>query len=293
MEMIIKIMIIMTIIIAGLWAGGPFTWPIAAASSVAYLAFSITFSIILIFMSDVLHIKSSSLPKLRRCFDKNTPIKMVDGKMKPIKDIVVGDLLENGIKVTTKIKVDSSNLKMFRLKGIIVSETHVVKYKDKWIQIGEHPDSQEMFIGTYNEPFLYCLNTSSKEITINGITFSDWDELYGDELNNILRYISSEFDIINVNDRENIHRLLEKGFEYDTNVYLNDNTKRYIKYIKVGDKLSTNGTVYGIVEVLNPCKKDDKLYHLLVTNKCFETDFKIVRDYNDTIDSISMISKNY
>jgi hypothetical protein len=61
----------------------------------------------------------------------------------------------------------------------------------------------------------------------------------------------------------------------------------------VGDKLSTNGTVYGIVEVLNPCKKDDKLYHLLVTNKCFETDFKIVRDYNDTIDSISMISKNY
>jgi hypothetical protein len=242
-------------------------------------------------MSEVLHIKASSIPKLRRCFDKNTPIKMFDGKMKPIKDIVVGDLLENGIKVTTKFKVDASNLKMFRLKGIIVSETHIVKYNDKWIQIGEHPDAQEMFVGTYKEPFLYCLNTNSKEITINGLTFSDWDELYGEELNWVLRYISSEFGIVNVNDRENIHRFLEKGFEYDTNVYLADNTKRCIKYIKVGDKLSTNGTVYGIVEIMNPCKKDDKLYHLLVTNKFFETDYKIVRDYNDTLDSICMIYK--
>jgi hypothetical protein len=220
---------------------------------------------------------------------------MFDGKMKPIKDIIVGDLLENGIKVTTKFKVDSSNLKMFRLKGIIVSETHVVKYKDKWIQIYEHPDAQELFIGTYKEPFLYCLNTSSKEITINGLTFSDWDEVYGDELNKVLRYISKEFDAVNVNDRENIHFFLEKGFEYDTNVYLGDNTKRCIKYIKVGDKLSTNGTVYGIVEVLNNNRSmvgsDDKLYHLLVTNKCFETDFKIVRDYNDALDSICMISK--
>jgi len=290
MELILKVMLIMTIIIVGLWAAGPFTWPVAAAASTVYLALSIPMAIILFFMSDVLHIKSSSIPKLRRCFDKNTPIKMFDGKMKPIKDIAVGDLLENGIKVTSKFKVDSSNLKMFRIKGIIVSETHVIKYKDKWIQIIEHPDAQELFRGTYNEPFLYCLNTSSKEITINGLTFSDWDELYGDELNWVLRYISSEFDVLNINDRENIHRFLEKGFEYDTNVYLGDNTKRCIKYIKVGDKLSTNGTVYGIVEVLNPCEKDDKLYHLLVTNKCFETDFKIIRDYNDTIDSICLIS---
>lgn len=295
MEMILKVMLIMTIIIFGLWASGPFAWPVAASATVAYLVTSITLSVILVFMSDVLHIKSSSIPKLRRCFDKNTTIKMFDGKMKPIKDIVVGDLLENGIFVTSKIKVDSSNLKMFRLKGIIVSETHVVKYKDKWIQIMDHPDAQELFVGTYNEPFLYCLNTSSKEITINGVTFSDWDELYGDELNLVLRYISSEFNVLIMNDRENIHRFLEKGFEYDANVYLADNTKRNIKHIKVGDKLSTNGTVYGIVEILNPNSKmiglDNKLYHLLVTNKCFETDFKIVRDYNDIIDSICLILK--
>lgn len=294
MELVIKVLVIMTIIIVGLWAAGPMMWPAAAASSAAYLGISIPLAIVLYFLSDVMHIKTSSIPKLRRCFDKNTPLKMFDGSVKKIKDICVGDLLENGIKVTAKFKVDASNLKMFRLNNIIVSETHVVKYNGKWIQVIEHPDAYEFFRDTYKEPHLFCLNTNSKEITINGITFSDWDELYDKELNNVLRYISSNNEVSNPNDRENIHTFLEKGLEFDTNVYLSDNTKQCIKYIKVGDKLSTNGTVYGIVEILNPDKKSPrvKLYHLLVTNKCFETDQKIIRDYNDAIDSVCLITKN-
>lgn len=294
MELVIKVLVIMTIIIVGLWAAGPMMWPAAAASSAAYLGISIPLAIVLYFLSDVLHIKTSSIPKLRRCFDKNTPIKMLDGTVKKIKDISVGDLLENGIKVTAKFKVDSSKLKMFRLNNIIVSETHIVKYNEKWIQVIEHPDAFELFSDVYKEPFLYCLNTSSKEITINGITFSDWDELYDKELNNVLHFISSNNEVINPNDRENIHHFLEKGLEYDTNVYLADNSKKCIKYINIGDKLSTNGYVYGIVEILNPNKQSSqvKLYHLLVTNKYFETDQKIIRDYNDTIDSICLLYKN-
>lgn len=294
MELVIKVLVIMTVIIVGLWAAGPMMWPAAAASSAAYLGISIPLAIVLYFLSDVLHIKTSSIPKLRRCFDKNTSIKMFDGTFKKIKDICVGDLLENGIKVTSKFKVDASSLKMFRLNNIIVSETHVVKYNGKWIQVIEHPDAFELFSDVYKEPFLYCLNTSSKEITINGTTFSDWDELYDNELKKVLHFISFNNEVLNPNDRENIHQFLEKGLEYDTNVYLADNSKKCIKYIKVGDKLSTNGTVYGIVEILNPDKKSShtKLYHLLVTNKCFETDQKIIRDYNDAIDSICLITKN-
>ena len=77
-------------------------------------------------------------------------------------------------------------------------------------------------------------------------------------------------------------------------MYLLDNTRKLIKDINIGDVLSTKGVVYGIVKIENNCilgnntenNIETKLYHLLVSNKCFEIDGKIIRDYNDIIDSI-------
>ena len=75
-----------------------------------------------------------------------------------------------------------------------------------------------------------------------------------------------------------------------------DGTKKHIKDVSIGDKLSTKGIVYGIVEIENKketilgnIKENENnniLYHLLVSNKLFETDGKIIRDYNDKIDFI-------
>ena len=289
MELVIRVLVIMTIIIIGLWASGPMLWPLAASSSVAYLGISIPLALVLYFMSEVLHIKTSAIPKLRRCFDKGTLIKMYDGSFKKISEVEPGQLMENGTKITSKFKVDASNLKMYKLHDIIVSESHIVKYNGQWIQIGDHPDAKKEI---YNEPFLYCLNTNSKEITINGIIFSDWDELYGKDLEHVLKYISDYKEVLNPIDRENIHKHLEVGLDADTNIYLNDNTKTNIKNIKIGDKLSTKGTVYGIVEILNP-KGKGKVFHLLTTNKLFEIDGKIIRDYNDAVDSILTSTKPF
>ena len=101
----------------------------------------------------------------------------------------------------------------------------------------------------------------------------------------------------------NIHRYLDKGFKKDTPVYLSNNMKTHISDIKVGDKLSTQGIVYGVVE-LETSELDttninnhfslgtQKLYHLLVSNQIFETDGKIFRDYNDNLDFIcNMLNK--
>lgn len=290
MELVIRVLVIMTIVIVGLWAAGPAFWTAASVASIGYLGISIPLALVLYFMSDVLHIKTSAIPKLRRCFDDCTLIKMYDGTFKKISDVEPGQLMENGTKITSKFKVDASNLKMYKLHDIIVSETHIVKYNGQWIQIGDHPDAIKEII--YNKQFLYCLNTNSKEITINGIVFSDWDEIYGKELEYVLKYISSNKEVSNSNDRENIHRYLEVGLDIDTNVYLNDNTKKPIKYIKIGDKLSTKGTVYGIVEILNSNGNEKgKVFHLLTTNKLFEIDGKIIRDYNDAVDSVLISMK--
>jgi len=236
---------------------------------------------------------TSKIPKLR-CFDKNTLLIMKDGTRKKIIDIQTGDMLENNVMVTAKIKVDASKLRMFMINNITVSESHIVKYGDQWIHVREHPNALELDIETYQEPYLYCLNTSNKEIIINDVVFTDWDEIYEDSLNKVIYSIPQNIFCGNTKDqKENIHKYLDKGFDSDTNVYLLNNTKKQIKDINIGDVLSTKGVVYGIVEIENNCilgnntkNTETKLYHLLVSNKYFEIYGKIIRDYTDIIDSI-------
>jgi hypothetical protein len=197
--------------------------------------------------------------------------------------------------VTAKFKVDASDLRMFLLNNIIISESHIVKYQNHWIAVRDHPLAKELPKNAYNEPFLYCLNTTSKEIVINNIIFTDWDEVYDDILLKVVNSIPQNLFINDTNiQKENIHNYLDEGFESDTHIYLFDGTKKHIKDVSIGDKLSTKGIVYGIVEIVNKKetilgnigKNDNFLYHLLISNKLFETDGKIIRDYNDKIDFI-------
>ena len=152
---------------------------------------------------------------------------------------------------------------------------------------------------------MYCLNTSSKEIIINETTFTDWDEIYDNTLTAVINAIPQNIFIKDVNFKKaNIHRYLDVGFEEDTIIYLIDGSKKHIKDVQIGDNMSTRGIVYGIVEIEketilgnlnaeerkdteeNEEKEEKVLYHLLVSNKLFESKGKIIRDYNDKIDSI-------
>jgi len=296
-ELTVVMLMVMVIIIVGLWSL-PFSWPAAAASSAIYVVFALLLTILVVFLTEVMGIKSSSVPKLR-CFDKDTILEMVDGKYKKIIDINVGDMLANRTMVTAKMKVLSEDLRMFTLNNVTVSESHIVLYQGHWIPVRDHPLAQEL--SEYSEPFLYCLNTSSKEIIINDITFTDWDEIYDTTLTKVVNAIPQNIFIKDeVFKKANIHRHLDDGFEANTIIYLADGSKKHIKDVQIGDKMSTRGIVYGIVEIEKDTilgnldlkekeeeKKEEKcLYHLLVSNKLFETKGKILRDYNDKIDSI-------
>jgi hypothetical protein len=279
LELIIKILIALVIIIVGLWIL-PFTWPAAASMTVVFLAIAIPLSIIIYFMTEVLHIKSSGIPKLR-CFDELTLIPLQNGNKKHIKDINVGDKLANGSYVTAKIKVTSSGMKIYKLNNIIVSESHLVEYNNQWIRVGQHPNAEEI---TYNKPFLYCLNTSNKIIELEGVIFSDWDEI----TNNELQALNKENK--NITNLENIHEILDNGFEENTEIYLHKN-KKQISQIKIGDILENGSVVYGLVEVearkLRKYKNKtspNKLYHLLTTDGSLKINSMDVKDYNNLID---------
>jgi hypothetical protein len=301
LQLIIQILTALVIVIAGLWIL-PFTWPTALTMSTVFLAISIPLSIIVVFMTQVLHIQTQGLPrlsapKISSCFDKNTIIKMNDGTTKTIEMIEVGDKLENNNLVTAKLQLNGKGIQMYKINGVIVSETHTLKYEGKWISVKMHP--HKICIDNYNEPYIYCLNTTSKEININNIIFADWDELYDEQLLKILDLcISNETKYEKICLKENIHKFLDTGFEKDT-LILKDNVLIPIQQIKVGDVIGNdNDIVYGVVHILNnqltkkinknnkfsKNNKKTKLFHILTYTNKFTIDGKVFDDYNSLID---------
>jgi hypothetical protein len=282
----------------------PLLLPAAIGFSIPVASFAVFFAIVVGVMTKMFYLptmktKKASVPSA--CFDKNTLFNMYNDTVKKISDIEAGDILADGVKVTAKMKLGLFNTKMFSLRGVIVSESHQVKYNNKWIFVREHPEAIE--IQGYKESFIYCLNTSSKEIVLNGLEFLDWDELYDDKLERVLnicvsRMANSNSNFNNTNSKINIHKELDTGFLSDTIIELN-NTNKYITNVKIGDILKNGGVVYGLVEIdgtdLNKSLSlglgnhyfhSEKLYHLLTTTQKFISNGQIINDYNHIIDSI-------
>jgi hypothetical protein len=240
-QFIIIILIAMAIIIVILWIL-PFTWGAAAAGTAVFLGIAIPMAIILKFFNDKLHITGlKSIPHLK-CFDKNTYIAMNDGNSRKISDLQVGDILANNNIVTGKIMVETKGSIMYELDDIFVSDSHIVKYGDNWIPVSKHPNAKKCTF--YQEPYLYCLNTTNKTIVINGYIFSDWDEINDEDIINIQKNTNHIF-----NEKNDIHKCLDGGFVGHTEIKLNDGIIKEIKDIRVGDILENNTIVYGIVEI--------------------------------------------
>ncbi len=250
LELIIKVLVTLVILIVGLWTM-PFTWPAAASMTAVFLSISIPLSIIIYFMTDVLHVKTSSIPKLR-CFDEKTLLVMKNGKRKYIKDVTINDELHDGSKVTGFFKVSAEDLTMYKLENIIVSSTHLVFYNNKWIRVKEHPDA--VVLDIYDKSYVYCLNTNNQIIKINNNLFSDWDEFVRKDI---------------------------CGYNENAKVLLVNNIEKSIKELEIGDKLSNGSYIYGIVKLRKNKRhlltNDGNLYLNEVTN---------VYDYNEMLDNL-------
>jgi Hint-domain len=255
-QIIIIILVSSIAVIIGLWL--TFMWPAAIAGTILFVTVAIICAIVLVFLKNVLHVEGGfKIPhapkKPKICFDKNTMIKMIDGSMKKISEVNVGDKLWNydgtskkEIFVTAKLKLNSKHTKMYNLGNITVSGTHRVKHDGKWIFVSKHPD--RVTIQKYTEPVIYCLNTSSKEIIISDYVFSDWDEVT-DEVFDVI----NDFVILNFPNKklqkEEIHKFFDRGFSEYTMIRLKDGSLKSIKSIQLGDVLKNGEKVYGLVEI--------------------------------------------
>ena len=315
--LIIFLVIILAIIVL-LWIL-PFTWGAAASGTAFFVAISIPIAITAGWMNHILDISTKKVPK-RKCFDKDTIIKTKEGCIK-IKDIKSGTVLENGDKVTSIFKLSSHNINMYNLDGVIVSGCHKVYYENLgWIDVSEHPLSKK--IEDYREYAIYCLNTETKRININGFKFLDWDEL---EPIDIIKLKNLKF-LSNQSSLADIHKYLESGIDGNVLIEVENGQSIKLKDIKLNEQLKFNERVIGLVEIdtknieavkkykfnnfsiigapnihfndtdlgnfntLNisgqTVKKPDKLYHLITDTGYFTINGIKLRDYNSAIENI-------
>jgi len=235
----------------------PFVGPIfASLAAVMTVGYAFCLAMLVPLITVLTSATKAPSASLKACFNPSVEITMNDGTTKRIVDIQVGDILSDSNVVTAKFKLSSFGSEMYSLNDVIVSHSHTVYYKDKWIPMSNHPDAVK--IVNYTEPYIYCLNTSSKEIIINGMHFVDWDEIYTDEHIDNLR-THAKFN-------GSIHTEMDSGFIGNAKIVLNDGTSKEIRNIQIGDILQHGERVYGLVEI----KADDlKQYKYNFGNNVF------------------------
>ena len=276
-----------------------FFQPSALVFILIFTGITIPLGLIINFISDVFGTPTfPGMPQLK-CFDKNTKLKLQNGKDVSISNIRVGDILNDGSIIQCHVILERGNEDMYNLNGVIISGTHRLLYKNKWICVADYPNIEK--ICDYNEPLLYCVNTSNKIIKLNGIVFSDWDDiLVEDKYLRLLRNVSTEESIIRL---DQIHSIYNKGFPFDTLIEMKDGTMKFVTEINIGNELKSYDihrpiNVYGKVLIQshdlvygnlldNTIKYTEDLggfYHLLTDQGYFYVNGNKYFDYNACVD---------
>ena len=121
---------------------------------------------------------------LGKCFHPDTSVKLKDGNIVKIKDINLGDVLENGSIVQATMKIDNTDIETYEdlyvIKGhgvnnedILVTGSHLIYNDGMFIIVKDYKDAVKSDIKTN---VLSCLITSDHKIQIGSKIFWDWED---------------------------------------------------------------------------------------------------------------------
>lgn len=120
---------------------------------------------------------------LGKCFHPYTTLKLKDGTTKYIKDIILGDILDDGSIVQAIMSIDNKNDKIpfFSIENgengenIFVTGSHLVfdKNKNKFIKVQNYDKAQ---ITDIKYDYFSCLITDTHKIKIGNEIFWDWED---------------------------------------------------------------------------------------------------------------------
>jgi hypothetical protein len=120
---------------------------------------------------------------LGRCFHPETKLKLKDGRIKYMKDIDLGDILEDGSIVESILKIDNKkNPENFYIipdgidgENILVTGSHLV-FDDKLKEFIRVEDYTRSILTEIHYDWFSCLITSTHRIKIGNEIFWDWED---------------------------------------------------------------------------------------------------------------------
>ena len=302
-NLIIVIVVALIATVAGLWLI-PFGFgiPEAIAMTAVLASISVPLGIVGAAIKEIIDVTgvNHTVKSVPSCFKKGTLLRGSNNTLYSIDSIPLGTRLMHGGQVTSVLKLDASNEAMFKLGNVIVSGSHKVKHENNWIYVRDHPKA--VVDESFDDKFIYCINTSEKIIKVDDFTFYDWDEV---DTSNIFKYGCQELD--------EVHRKLENGFHESTNVNVKSKGNIKINEVEVGDILNTGERVVGVVKLANDkplyeysvgflgtkqfsviqdlernpvlsYERADTLYHILTDRGTFHIKEQKIMDYNWNLD---------
>lgn len=106
------------------------------------------------------------------CFAPKTAIKMKDGSFKEIEDVFIGDETAHGV-VYSLFVTQAPKYDMYEYNGVVVAGSHAVYEDGAWLRIREAKWSNPSLY----KDILYNVGVQGHRLSIDGMTFSDIDEL--------------------------------------------------------------------------------------------------------------------
>jgi hypothetical protein len=114
---------------------------------------------------------------LGKCFHPNTYIKLKNGNLKCMRDIDLGDILEDGAIVESVLKIDNRREQQpfYSIGNILVTGSHLVfdKSKNDFVKVENYSNATKTNI--INDSFS-CLITDTHNIKIGDEIFWDWED---------------------------------------------------------------------------------------------------------------------
>ena len=171
------------------------------------------------------------------CFDSATRIRMADGAIKRIDQVVLGDSLADGSHVTACMRFATTQAtRFYELDGVKVAGSHIVYIDGKPVMVESLASAKPVVA----PPEVYCLNTSRHIIPVLGtsgqLNFADWEELDNadmDEWEQLVQTILNGLPDVIVSTRSILDA--ESGFAPSVQLAMSDRSRKSICDIRVGD----------------------------------------------------------
>jgi hypothetical protein len=177
------------------------------------------------------------------CFPPETPLAMKEKGTIMLKDVQIGDVFENGPRVTGTVRILGDGQQMVDIEDCSVSASHYIYENRKWIlsMYSKRGKKGDIWSGGTARP-LTCLVTSNHTLPIGDLLFSDYHETESADQATMSRII----DQLNGGSSTHSYKNYITGVAPDTEILLEDGTYCPAHSIQLGTRVR-HGTIMAIM----------------------------------------------